>query len=99
MQRYHGEVEKHAGESFAKIKGYRYLVQSKPKGTMLQENFIESLKWLGRKGLVFDLGVDQHSGGKWQLEEAVEMIEKAHEGVKEEDKVTFIISESTVLKK
>jgi len=36
--------------------------------------------------------VDQHSGGKWQLEEAVEMIEKVHEGVKEEDKLTFIVN-------
>jgi hypothetical protein len=60
---------------------------------MLQAGFIEGLKWLGRKGLVFDLGIDQHSGGKWQLEEAAEMIEKAHESVKEEEKVTIIISE------
>jgi len=93
LARYVAEVEKHAGESYEKIRGYRYLVQDKPKGTMLQDGFIEGLKWLGKKGLVFDLGVDQHSGGKWQLEEAAEMIEKAHEGVKEEEKVTIIISE------
>ena len=49
---------------------------------------------MGRNGYVFDLGVDQHSGGKWQLEEAAQMIERAHEGVAEEDKVTFIISKS-----
>jgi len=59
---------------------------------MLQKDFIEGLRWLGRKGFVFDLGVDQHSGGKWQLEEAAEMIEKAHENVKEEEKVTIIIN-------
>jgi L-rhamnono-1,4-lactonase len=93
LERYVDEVKKHAGGSFAKIRGFRYLVQDKPKGTMLQDRFIEGLKWLGKKGYVFDLGVDQHSGGKWQLEEAVEMIEKAHEGVNEEEKVTFIISE------
>jgi len=64
---------------------------------MLQDEFIEGLKWLGKKGFVFDLGVDQHGGGKWQLEEAVEMIENAHEGVDEEEKVTFIISEFSSL--
>jgi L-rhamnono-1,4-lactonase len=94
LERYVGEVEKHAESSFGKIKGFRYLVQDKPKGVMLQDGFIEGLKWLGKKGYSFDLGVDQHSGGKWQLEEAVEMIEKAHEGVPENEKVTFIISKS-----
>ncbi|KAG0646059.1 L-rhamnono-gamma-lactonase [Hyphodiscus hymeniophilus] len=92
MGRYLREVEKHAEGSFEKIRGFRYLVQDKPKGTMLQDGFIEGLKWMGRKGYVFDLGVDQHNGGRWQLEEAVAMIEKAHEGVEEKDKVTFIIN-------
>ncbi|KUJ18437.1 amidohydrolase 2 [Mollisia scopiformis] len=92
LQRYVKEVEKHAESSFSKIKGFRYLVQDKPRGVMLQHGFIEGLKWLGKNGYVFDLGVDQHSGGKWQLEEAVEMIEKAHEDVPEEEKVTFIIN-------
>jgi len=91
MEKYVREVERHAEGSFGKIRGFRYLVQSKPKKTMLGEGFIEGLKWLGRKGFVFDLGVDQHSGGKWQLEEAVEMIERAHDGVEEAEKVTFII--------
>jgi L-rhamnono-1,4-lactonase len=93
LERYVDEVEKHAEGSFGKIRGFRYLLQDKPKGTMLQDGFIEGLKWLGKKGFVCDLGVDQQSGGKWQLEEAVEMIEKAHEGVDEQEKVTFIISE------
>jgi L-rhamnono-1,4-lactonase len=98
LEGYVKEVEKHAEGSFGKIRGFRYLVQDKPKGTMLSNGFIEGLKWLGRKGYVFDLGVDQHSGGRWQLEEAVAMIEKAHEGVEEKDKVTFIISEFTIRK-
>ena len=93
MERYVKEVERHAGESFGKIRGFRYLVQDKPKGTMLTNGFIEGLKWMGRKGYVFDLGINQHDGGKWQLEEAVEMIGKAHEGVVEEEKVAFILSE------
>lgn len=97
LERYVKEVEKHAEGSFSKIKGFRYLVQNKPQGTMLQDSFIEGLKWLGKKGYVFDLGVDQHNAGKWQLEEAVEMIRTAHEGVPEEEKVTIIISEFNMM--
>ncbi|KAH8811795.1 hypothetical protein F5884DRAFT_831553 [Xylogone sp. PMI_703] len=92
LERYVKEVEKHAGESFGKVRGFRYLVQDKPKGVMLQEGFIDGLKWLGRNGYTFDLGVDQHRGGRWQLEEALEMIERAHEGVDEEHQVTVIIN-------
>lgn len=93
LERYVKEVEKEAEESWGLVKGFRYLVQNKEKGTMLSEGFIEGLRWLGRKGFVFDLGVDLHSGGKWQLEEATEMMEKAHEGVEEGEKVTVVISE------
>lgn len=92
LARYVEEVKKHAEGSFPKIRGFRYLLQDKPKGTALTDKFIGSLKWLGKNGYVFDVGVDQHTGGKWQLEEAAQMIEKAHEGVAEEAKVTFIIS-------
>lgn len=74
------------------VKGFRYLVQDKPAGTMLTDPFIDSLKWLGRNGYAFDLGVDARSGGLWQLREAVEMIRKAHEGEPESKKVTIVIS-------
>ncbi|TGO48767.1 hypothetical protein BCON_0230g00100 [Botryotinia convoluta] len=92
LERYVKKVEREAEGSWGLVKGFRYLVQDKEKGTMLTEGFIEGLKWLGKKGFVFDLGVDLHSGGRWQLEEAVEMMEKAHEGVEEGEKVTVIIN-------
>ncbi|KAJ5491419.1 hypothetical protein N7539_002986 [Penicillium diatomitis] len=57
-----------------KIRGVRYLVQDKPPGVMLQHSFIEGLRWLGRQGLTFDLGVDARQGGLHQLREAVEMM-------------------------
>jgi L-rhamnono-1,4-lactonase len=95
LERYVKAVQDKAGESWPKVKGFRYLVQDKPKGVMLQKEFIAGLKWLGENGFVFDLGVNLHDGGKWQLEEAVEMIGLAHDGVKEEVKTTFIISKST----
>lgn len=93
LERYVKEVEKEAEGSWGLVKGFRYLVQDKEKGTMLTEGFIEGLKWLGKNGFVFDLGVDLHSGGRWQLEEAIEMMEKAHEGDEDGEKVTVIISE------
>jgi L-rhamnono-1,4-lactonase len=43
---------------------------------MLGDDFVEALKWLGREGFSFDLGVDARQGGLWQLEEAVEMMQK-----------------------
>ncbi|GAW17143.1 hypothetical protein ANO14919_065930 [Xylariales sp. No.14919] len=92
MEKYIELAEKEAGESWPKVRGFRYLLQDKPNGTMLQDDFIESLKLLGRKGLVFELGVDQHRRGRGQLEEVVEMIDRAHEGVPEEEKVVFIVN-------
>ncbi|KAI1140504.1 amidohydrolase [Hypoxylon sp. FL0543] len=92
MEKYLDLVKQEAGESWPKVRGFRYLLQDKPNGTMLQDKFIESLKLLGRKGFVFDLGVDQHNRGRAQLEEVVEMIDRAHEGVPEDQKVTIIIN-------
>lgn len=60
------------------LKGFRYLVQFRPAGTMMQANFIEGLKWLGEKGLSFDLGVDARSGGLHQLEEACDMMQQVY---------------------
>lgn len=82
-----------AGEAvWAKVKGFRYLVQDKPARTMLAPGFVEGLRLLGRRGLVFDVGVDLHRRGRAQLEEVVEMVDRAHEGVPEGEKVTFILS-------
>ncbi|KAG9229031.1 hypothetical protein BJ875DRAFT_388200 [Amylocarpus encephaloides] len=92
MEKYVKAVEERAGAAWGKVKGFRYLVQDKAKGTMLEGKFIQSLRWMGRRGFVFDLGVDQHSGGKWQLEEACEMVNRAHEGVKEGERVTIVIN-------
>ncbi|KAI9719231.1 MAG: hypothetical protein M1812_003561 [Candelaria pacifica] len=73
-----------------KIKGFRYLLQNKPRGTMLEKKFIEGLKWLGQQGFTFDLAIDVRGKGIWQMEEAVEMVRRSREGV-EEDKVLKII--------
>ena len=90
--RYVEQAKARAGPGSKIIKGFRYLVQDKPRGTMTQPDFIESLRWLGEHDYTFDLGVDQRSGGNWQLEEALEMIRNAHDGVPEEKKVIVVFS-------
>ena len=98
LEEYLAKAEETAGpETWAKIKGFRYLLQDKPNGTALEDDFIEGLKVLGKRGFVFDLGVDQHRRGRIQLDQSVEMIDRAHEGVEEEEKVVFIISESHLI--
>ncbi|KAL2203971.1 amidohydrolase family protein [Sarocladium strictum] len=93
LERYLAQAEEAAGEeTWKKVKGFRYLVQDKPHGTMLTDEFIGSLKLLGRKGYTFDVGVDHHRRGKKQLEELVEMVGKAHEGVPEDKQVVLILN-------
>lgn len=58
------------------LKGFRYLVQDKPSGTINTPDFIAAMEWAWRRGLVVEVGVDIRSGGIWQLEEAVEAIER-----------------------
>jgi L-rhamnono-1,4-lactonase len=92
LSKYFDAAKQEAGPAWDKVKGFRYLLQDKPNGTCLSDAFIDSLKLLGRKGYVFEIGVDQHRRGRHQLEEAVEMIDRAHEGVEEDHKVVFILS-------
>jgi L-rhamnono-1,4-lactonase len=78
-----------------KVCGVRYLVQDKPSGVMLEEGFIDGLRWLGKQGLAFDLGVDARQGGLGQLREAVEMMERVFSAAREsgETALTIVISE------
>jgi L-rhamnono-1,4-lactonase len=73
------------------LKGFRYLVQFCPQGVMLDDAFVDSLRWMGQQSYVFELTVDCRSVGLWQLEEAAEMIKKAHKDVPEEKRVRIII--------
>ncbi|GLA27643.1 hypothetical protein CBS147346_10061 [Aspergillus niger] len=80
-------------EVFRKVRGVRYLVQDKPSGVMLQPEFIDGLRWLGRQQLAFDLGVDARQGGIWQLREAAEMMNTVYRGVGEKkDRVRIVIN-------
>lgn len=92
MEKYLELAEEEAGEAWPKVKGFRYLLQDKPHGTMLEDDFIESVKLLGRRGFVFEVGVDQHRRGKKQLDELITFVERVRDGVPEEEQVTLILS-------
>jgi L-rhamnono-1,4-lactonase len=91
LSRYMSLVKEHcdAKDISDKIKGVRYLVQRSHPGTMLQPDFVEGLKWLGKNNFTFDLGVDARSGGLYQMREACEMMERVYEG---EVKLKIIIN-------
>lgn len=91
------EVTVTDGDVSKKVCGVRYLIQDKPAGVMLKSTFIDGLKWLGREGLTFDLGVDARQGGLGQLREAVEMMKQIYEDVDEKEQVVIIISKSSLL--
>ena len=84
-------LEAHTGrvkQRKSMLKGFRQLLQDKLRGVMLTDEFVEGLRWIGKKGLIFEVGVDTRSTGLWQLEELVELLEKLGD-----EAPTFVISE------
>lgn len=63
-------------DGFNLVKGFRYLVQDKPPNTMLQRDFVQSLKWLDDNNFIFDWGIDLRCGGLWQFEETIEVLKQ-----------------------
>ncbi|RMD42728.1 hypothetical protein DV735_g2456, partial [Chaetothyriales sp. CBS 134920] len=68
-------VQTFSSEKRHLIKGFRYLLQDKPRGVALTPSFIQSLRWLGLHGYSFDLAVDARSAGLHQLDEACRMMD------------------------
>ncbi|KAM3424958.1 hypothetical protein BST61_g6929 [Cercospora zeina] len=91
-------AEETAGrETWKRVKGFRFLLQfiydQKEFETLVWSDcFMHNLHLLGRRGFAFDVGVDQHSRGVWQLQAMATAMEKAHLGVPEAEKVTFVIN-------
>ena len=84
-------------KTWARVKGFRFLLQAIVDQAQFEllvfsDSFVANMKLLGRKGFAFDIGVDQHSGGVWQLEAIHKAMELAHAGVAEEDKATFVLN-------
>ena len=84
-------------QAWPRVKGFRYLLQSITNQThfeklIFSDAFTANLKLLGKRGMSFDVGVDQHSGGIWQLEAMAKAMELAHLDVPEKEKVIFILN-------
>lgn len=84
-------------KTWERIRGFRYLLQfiKDPvefEKTVFGDSFIGNLKELGRRGFIFEVAVDQRSGGTFQLEIMAQAMRKAHEGVSKEQQVTFILN-------
>lgn len=93
-------AEQTAGaETWSRIKGFRFLLQGitdrqKFESLVFSDEFITILRSFRSAGrsYSFDVGVDAHSGGVWQLEALVKVIERVNEGTENEEKVIFVLS-------
>ncbi len=94
LARYLEQAEAEAGPVvWPRVRGFRYLVQNKPHGTMLTEAFVASLRLLGQRGFSFDLGIDQHRRGRTQMAEVVELVGRVHgEDVPDNEKVVLVVN-------
>ncbi|KAK1059681.1 L-rhamnono-gamma-lactonase [Friedmanniomyces endolithicus] len=89
--------ERTGPDTWRRVKGFRFLLQfyldpTEFKELVLSADFKANLKLLGKRGYSFDIGVDQHRAGVWQLEIMSEAMHKAHEGAMEGEKVIFIVN-------
>jgi L-rhamnono-1,4-lactonase len=86
-------AEKTAGkETWSRVKGFRYLLQGirneqKFKSLVEDPKVVEVLKNFG-DSYTFDIGVDQHHGGVWQLERVAGLID----AVSNSSKTRFVLS-------
>lgn len=91
-------AEKTAGsKTWKRVKGFRFLLQfihdqEKFEKLVLGKDFVRNLQILGESGFSFDIGVDQRSGGSWQLEAVCRAMKMAHEGLDKKRKVTFVVN-------
>ncbi|KAK9472179.1 uncharacterized protein V1510DRAFT_155409 [Dipodascopsis tothii] len=77
MEAFVAALKERDAVAFESVKGFRYLVQDKPPGVMTAPAFVESLRWMGERGLAFDVGIDLHRAGPGQFVEAVAMVSAA----------------------
>ncbi|KAG9945336.1 hypothetical protein KCU85_g7286, partial [Aureobasidium melanogenum] len=91
-------AEKTTGpKTWDRVKGFRFLLQAITDKTefenlVLSDDFISILKSFSQraKRFTFDVGIDQRSGGTWQLETFTKVLEKLYDNVPE-DKRTVIV--------
>ncbi|KAF5985770.1 hypothetical protein FCOIX_1885 [Fusarium coicis] len=91
MKLYLRRVAETAGLAWSKVKGFRYLLQDEPHGTMLQDTFIENTKLLGRCGFTFDVCIDLHRRGQQQIVDLVAFARLTRDNVPENKKVVLVL--------
>ncbi|CVL06415.1 uncharacterized protein FMAN_03698 [Fusarium mangiferae] len=91
MKLYLLRVEEAAGLAWPRVKGFRYLLQDEPYGTMLQDSFIQNTKLLGRRGFTFDVCIDLHRRGQQQIKDLVAFAKLTRETVPENEKVVLVL--------
>lgn len=85
-------------ETWKRVKGFRFLLQgildqNKFQDLVLSESFADVLEEMVSMGMSFDVGVDTHRGGPWQLEIATEAIERLRKRPSQStNKTVFILS-------
>ncbi|KAF2430195.1 amidohydrolase 2 [Tothia fuscella] len=98
FQQYLAAAKEVAGaKAWRKIRGCRFLLQGIRDKVQFEQlaqgqEFVDLLKLLGEEGWSFDVGIDQRSGGIWQLFSFAEVIEKVHDGVGDRDQTVFILN-------
>ena len=63
------------------LKRFRYLIQNKPLGTCVREEFLEGVRWAGDNGYLFELVLDFQNCGVRQLEEALRLVQQTPQTV------------------
>ncbi|CCH45526.1 hypothetical protein BN7_5108 [Wickerhamomyces ciferrii] len=72
-------------KTFERVKGFRYLFDGLPPGSILEQNYIDSINWLAQNGFVYDLGLNIRQDGNRQLKEVIELLQKT-------ENVTYILN-------
>ncbi|KAI4720482.1 hypothetical protein E4T48_03193 [Aureobasidium sp. EXF-10727] len=86
-------------KTWERIKGFRFLLQAISSKTsfenlVLSDEFISILHSFsqGQKKFTFDVGIDQRSGGTWQLETFTQVLEKLYDDVPEDEKPVLVLN-------
>ena len=96
-------AEKTTGpQTWERVKGFRFLLQAITDRTefenlVLSDDFITILKSLSQreKKFTFDVGIDQRSGGTWQLETFTKVLKRVYDGVPENERPILVFSKKT----
>ncbi|GAB7341960.1 hypothetical protein MBLNU457_g0260t1 [Dothideomycetes sp. NU457] len=93
-------AEETAGpKTWERVKGFRFLLQAivdecKFRDLVLSDDFVQILRSFRTedRDFVFEVGINQHEGGVWQMEALAEMLKRVNAGVSRDRQVTIILN-------